>query len=185
MTTDEKQLIKALHNEGTKREAFATMVRIHQEMLYCIIRRIVLVHEDADDVLQNTFIKAWQGIDGFRGDSSLKTWLYRIATHEAFDLLEKKKKITVSIDDEESNVGTKLAQSLESDVYFDGDETELELQKAIATLPYKQKLVFNMKYFEDMKYEEISEVLGTSVGALKASYHHAVQKISNFLGIND
>lgn len=185
MTMDEKHLIEAMRCEDTKRDAFATMVRMYQEMLYCIIRRMVLVHEDADDVLQNTFIKAWHGIDKFRGDSTLKTWLYRIATHEALDFLERKKKEMVSIDDENPNVGMMLAHSLESDVYFDGDETELELQKAIATLPHKQKLVFNMKYFEDMKYEEISDVLGTSVGALKASYHHAVQKISFFLGIID
>lgn len=183
MVEDELQLINALRNEATRREAFEVMVRRYQEQLYRVVRRMVLSHEDADDVMQNVFIKAWQGLDGFRAESSLGTWLYRIASHESLDFLQKNKS-GLSLDDE-ANVSQAVANQLESDPYFDGDETELQLQQAIATLPQKQRLVFNMKYFEDMKYEEISAVLGTSVGALKTSYHLAVQKITAFFGMRD
>ncbi len=185
MLDDELQLINALRNEDTRRDAFAQMVRKYQESLYRVIRRMVLVHEDADDVLQNTFLKAWQGLDGFRGDSSLGTWLYRIASHESIDFLQKQKSQGISLDDDGMKAAQYVASRLESDPFFDGDETELQLQQAIATLPKKQRLVFNMKYFEEMKYEEISKALGTSVGALKASYHLAVQKISDFFGMHD
>ncbi len=183
MVEDELQLINALRNEATRREAFEVMVRRYQEQLYRVVRRMVLSHEDADDVMQNVFIKAWQGLDGFRAESSLGTWLYRIASHESLDFLQKNK-AGLSLDDE-ANVSQAVANQLESDPYFDGDETELQLQQAVATLPQKQRLVFNMKYFEDMKYEEISAVLGTSVGALKTSYHLAVQKITAFFGMRD
>ena len=185
MTNDEKQLIEALRNESTRREAFERMVRRYQEPLYRVIRRIVLVHEDADDVLQNTFVKAWQGIANFRGDSSLSTWLYRIASNESLDFISRQKRNGLSLDDDETKVAQAVANRLESDPYFDGEETELQLQQAIAQLPKKQRLVFTMKYYDEMKYEEISSVLGTSVGALKASYHHAVQKISTFFGLLD
>ncbi len=185
MTNDEKQLIEALHNEATRREAFERMVRKYQEPLYRVIRRIVLVHEDADDVLQNTFIKAWQGMANFRGDSSLSTWLYRIASNESLDFVSRQKHKGLSLDDDEKKVAQAVASRLESDPYFDGDETEMQLQQAIALLPKKQRQVFTMKYYEEMKYEEMSSVLGTSVGALKASYHHAVQKISTFFGLLD
>lgn len=185
MQIDERQLIASLRNESTRRDAFSVLVRRHQEQLYHMIRRIVLVHEDADDVLQNTFIKAWQGLEGFRGDSSIGTWLYRIATHEALDFIEKQKHKGVSLDDDETRAAQAVANQLESDPFFDGDETELQLQEAIATLPKKQRVVFNMKYYEDMKYEDMSKALGTSVGALKASYHIAVQKISAFFGLRD
>lgn len=185
MTNDEKQLIEALRNESTRREAFERMVRRYQEPLYRVIRRIVLVHEDADDVLQNTFVKAWQGIANFRGDSSLSTWLYRIASNESLDFISRQKRNGLSLDDDETKVAQAVASRLESDPYFDGEETELQLQQAIAQLPKKQRLVFTMKYYDEMKYEEMSSVLGTSVGALKASYHHAVQKISTFFGLLD
>ena len=180
MQRDEKQLILLLRDESTRREAFAEVVRTYQEPLYRMVRRIVLIHEDADDVLQNTFIKAWQGLDKFRGDSSLGTWLYRIASHEALDHLERNKRLCASIDDDEHPGHMSLASRLESDPYFDGDETQQQLQQAIRMLPDKQRAVFNMKYFEEMKFEEISEVFGTSVGALKASYHFAVKKITAY-----
>lgn len=185
MRDDELQLIQALRNESTRRSAFEQLVRKYQEPLYRLIRRTVLVHEDADDVLQNTFIKAWQGLDNFRGDASLGTWLYRIASHEALDWLDKQKHQSVSLDDDERKAAKAIASRLESDPFFDGDETELQLQQAIAMLPNKQRLVFNMKYFQEMKYEEISAALGTSVGALKTSYHLAVKKISTFFGLQD
>lgn len=179
-------LLEALRNESTRKEAFSKLVRTNQQQLYYSIRRIVVLHEDTDDVLQNTFIKAWQGIDNFRGESSLSTWLYRIAMHEALDHLERKKHHNgLSIDDDQQNAARAMAAQLESDPYFDGDETEIQLQEAIAQLPNKQRLVFNMKYFDDMKYEDMSAVLGTSVGALKASYHHAVQKIAAFFNLHD
>lgn len=186
MIGDEMQLIQQLRNEGTRRSAFAKLVSLHQQKLYYMVRRMVLVHEDADDVLQNTFIKAWQAIDNFRGDSSLATWLYRIAAHEALDHLERKRRsAAISIDENAEGGLLSLADQLASDTYFDGDAVQMQLQKAIAGLPDKQRLVFNLKYFDEMKYEQMSEVLGTSVGSLKASYHHAVQKISAFFHFND
>lgn len=179
-------LLDALRNESTRREAFSELVRTHQQQLYNSVRRIVVLHEDADDVLQNTFIKAWQALDTFRGDSSISTWLYRIAMHEALDHLESKRRHNgLSIDDDRQKAARALAAQLESDPYFDGDETEIRLQEAIAQLPNKQRLVFHMKYYDEMKYEDISAVLGTSVGALKASYHHAVQKIAAFFNLKD
>jgi RNA polymerase sigma-70 factor (ECF subfamily) len=140
------------------------------------VRRIVLVHEDADDVLQNTFIKAWNNIENFHGDSKLLTWLSRIAINESLDFMRKKKNhMIVSMDDEGG-----VASMLMSDNYFDGDETEAQLQEAIAQLPDVQRTVFNLRYYDEMKYSEISKVLNTSEGALKASYHIAVKKISEF-----
>lgn len=150
----------------------------YKERLYWHIRRIVLNHDDADDVLQNTFIKVFRNIDGFKGDSKLYSWIYRIATNESLTFLKQKSK-KAGISDEE--LKQSLVENLQSDVYFEGDEIQLKLQKAMATLPDKQKLVFNMKYFQEMKYEEISEVLETSVGALKTSYHLAVKKIETYL----
>jgi len=139
---------------------------------------MVLVHDDANDVMQNTFLKAWNGIDSFRGDSLISTWLYRIATNESLTFLTNKRlKNLQSMDDEESL----MFQNLQADSYFDGNEVEQKLQEAILTLPEKQRLVFNMKYFEDITYEEMESILGTSVGALKASFHHAVKKIERFL----
>ena len=142
---------------------------------------MVLNHDDADDVLQNTFIKAWTGLDSFRAEARLSTWLFRIANNETLNFMERRRQ-TMSLDDEAA-VG--VAAQLQSDPYFDGDETERQLQEAIAQLPDRQRQVFSLKYFEEMKYEEMSEVLGTSVGSLKASYFHAVKKIADFFGSHD
>jgi len=178
MALDEEKIIKMLQNENSVKEAFSIIVQQYSEQLYWLIRKIVLSHEDANDVLQNTFLKVWTNISSFRGDSKLITWLYRIATNESITYLNKQRaQNNIPIDDEESF----LSDKLESDTYFDGDEAQLKLQKAILSLPEKQRLVFNMKYFDEMKYEEISEILGTSVGGLKASYHHAVKKIEEYL----
>jgi RNA polymerase sigma-70 factor (ECF subfamily) len=179
---EDSKLIEKLHNQDTQREAFAELVDVYSEALYWQIRKIILSHDDANDVLQNTFIKVWTSIDGFRGDSKLSTWLYRIAINESISYLNKQRSLhNVSIDDTDSFLITKL----ESDPYFDGDEAQLKLQKALLILPEKQRIVFNMKYFDEMKYEDMSEILETSVGALKASYHHAVKKIEEFLSTDD
>lgn len=176
MTTD-RQLIENLNNPKTQRRAFEQVVRQYSEQLYWQIRRIVLTHEDANDVLQNTFIKAWQGLEGFHGDSKLLTWLSRIAINESLDFMRRQKNVaTVSTDDEDAGV----ANMLMADDYFDGDETEAQLQQAIAQLPDVQRTVFQLRYYEEMKYSEISRLLNTSEGALKASYHIAVKKISEF-----
>ncbi|MBR0432641.1 MAG: sigma-70 family RNA polymerase sigma factor [Bacteroidaceae bacterium] len=178
---NEQQIVEQLHDVKRREQAFTMLVDHFKEQLYWQIRRMVLSHDDADDVLQNTFIKAWTGLEGFRGDSKLSTWLFRIANNETLNFLERKRQ-ALSIDDEAA-VG--VAARLESDPYFDGDETERQLQEAIAQLPAKQRQVFNLKYFDEMKYEEMSDLLGTSVGALKASYHHAVKKISDFFNRHD
>lgn len=167
--------VERLRNPVTRMEAFSELVETMTPMLYQQIRRIVQYHEDTDDVLQNTFMKAWLSLDSFRGDSQLSTWIYRIALNESLTFLQRQHS-GESLSYEESTV----ARTLESDPYFDGDETERMLQEAIATLPDKQRIVFNLKYFEEMKYEEMSQLLDTSVGALKASYHLAVKKIENF-----
>ncbi len=178
--TDEqtKDLLNRFRNPASRNMAFSELVNRFQERLYWHIRRIVIDHDDADDVLQNTFIKAFNNLDRFREDSQLFTWLYRIATNEALTFLKKKRKnIFVSLND----VAHELSSTLESDPELSGDAIQLKLQQAILTLPTKQRLVFNMKYFEEMKYEEIAEITGTSVGALKASYHHAVKKIEAYM----
>ncbi|WP_136468144.1 RNA polymerase sigma factor [Flagellimonas onchidii] len=174
----EETLVNELKNKESQAKAFEVLVNTYKERLYWHIRRIVLNHDDADDVLQNTFIKVYRNIDGFKGDSKLYSWMYRIATNESLTFLKQKSK-KLGISDEELKMS--LVENLQSDVYFEGDEIQLKLQKALATLPDKQKLVFTMKYFQEMKYEEISEVLETSVGALKASYHLAVKKIETYL----
>lgn len=174
----ESDLIKRLHDPKMQQFAFSELVKEYSEPLYWQIRKIVLSHDDANDVLQNTFIKVWTSIDNFRGDSKLSTWLYRIAINESITFLNKQRaSVNISIDDTD----TFLISKLEGDEYFDGDEAQLRLQKAILTLPEKQRIVFNMRYFNEMKYEDMSDILETSVGALKASYHHAVKKIEEFL----
>lgn len=173
---NEQLIVEQLRDGAQRQRAFTLLVEHFKEQLYWQIRRMVLSHDDADDVLQNTFIKAWTGLDGFRGDAKLSTWLFRIANNETLNFLERRRQ-QLSLDDEAA-VG--VSARLESDPYFDGDETARQLQEAIASLPDKQRQVFNLKYYEEIKYEEMSELLGTSVGALKASYHHAVKKISDF-----
>lgn len=175
---NEEQLLEEIRDPETGRRGFEKLVVEYSERLYWQIRKMVLSHDDANDILQDTFIKAWMNIDNFRGESKLTTWLYRIAINESITFLNKKRnQNNISVDDEDSF----LLNTLESDTYFDGDEAQKLLQKAILTLPDKQRLVFQMKYFEEMKYEEMSDILGTSVGALKASYHHATKKIEKFL----
>ncbi len=176
------QIIQNFKDPEKREAAFSGLVSKYQERLYWHCRKIVINHEDADDAMQNTFIKVWKSLAEFRADSGLYTWLYRIATNESLTVLKQKKKFLnhTSIDE---YIQTQ-SDNLTSDSYFDGDETEIKLQKAILTLPEKQRLVFNMKYYDDMKYNEISDILGTSVGALKASYHHAVKKIEIFMKID-
>ena len=173
---DESGIIERLHNPRTKRKAFEDLVNHFSRQLYWQIHYIVQNHDDTDDVLQNTMLKAWKGIDNFRGESSITTWLYRIAYNESMTWMKQNKGME-SIDDEDFT-GT---NSFVADENFDGDATQMLLQQAISTLPTKQRQVFCMKYFEDLKYEEISGKVGTSVGALKASYHLAVEKITKFI----
>jgi len=175
---DEKIFIAQLINPKTQNEAFKKLVYEYQKPLYYHIRNIVLNHDDADDVLQNTFIKVFSNIQNFKGESKLFSWIYRIATNESLTFIEQRAR-KQGISNEE--LQQKSINKLESDVYFEGDIIQLKLQKAIASLPEKQQLVFKMKYFEEMKYENMSEILDTSVGALKASYHHAVKKIEEYL----
>ncbi|MBN2213823.1 MAG: sigma-70 family RNA polymerase sigma factor [Bacteroidales bacterium] len=175
--TDE-DILKLFRTEDRKDYAFNILVRKYQERLYWHVRRILIGHDDTDDILQNTFIKAWSGLDKFREASAIYTWLYRIATNEALAFLKKKKrKYLLPVTDVEKQLSSKI----ETDEYFDGDELQLKLQKAVLSLPGKQRVVFNMKYFDEMKYEEIAAIMNTSVGALKASFHHAVKKIEKYL----
>ena len=178
---DEKAFLSELSNPKTQNDAFKKLLELYQKPLYFHIRNIVLNHDDADDVLQNTFIKVFSNVKNFKGDSKLYSWMYRIATNESLTFLQQKAKKS-GISNEE--VQNRAINNLESDVYFEGDEIQLKLQKAIAILPEKQQLVFKMKYFEEMKYEEMSQILDTSVGALKASYHIASKKIEEFLKSN-
>ena len=170
----EEEIIKQLRDPAHQRDAFAQVVNFYGEKLYWQIRKMVLDHDDANDLLQNTFLKAWMNIDYFRGEAKLSTWLYKIAINECITFLNRQRvQNNVSIDDTD----VFLLERLKGDEYFDGDAAQMKLQKAILTLPEKQRAVFNMKYFDDMKYEDMSEIFGTSVGALKASYHHAVKKV--------
>tara|TARA_R100000353_G_scaffold176098_3_gene148870 strand:+ start:21281 stop:21829 length:549 start_codon:yes stop_codon:yes gene_type:complete len=179
---EEKQLVTALQTEAEKERAFRELVAQDKQRLYWQIRNIVLDHEDADDVLQNTFIKIYRNIDSFKGDSKLHTWMYRIAANESITFLNKKaKRKNVSLE----NVKDAALRNLETDVYFEGDALQLQFQKAIATLPEKQRLIFTMKYFEDHTFEELSEILETSTGGLKSSYHIAVKKITAYIKNNE
>ncbi len=180
--TNDQQILDSLKDPSSRELAFRQLISTYKERLYWHIRKMVLNHDDADDVLQNTCIKIWNGIDSFRAESSLFTWLYRIATNESITFLnQRKRRMMTGLSDGNEF----LIQNLESDSYFDGDEWQMLLQKAIATLPDKQRIVFNMKYFDEIKYEEMSVILGTSVGALKASYHHAVKKVEEYVKTNE
>lgn len=172
------ELVQALKTDTSKEKAFRILVSAYKERLYWHIRKIVITHDDADDVLQNTFIKVFNNIQNFKGDSKLFSWMYRIATNEALTHLKQNAKY-LQISSEELQI--QKVNNLTSDVYFEGDAIQLKLQKAIATLPSKQQLVFNMKYFDEISYKEMSEILETSEGALKTSYHLAKQKIEKFL----
>ena len=173
---NEREVLELLQEESTQRKGFEMIVSQYSEQLYWQIRRMVLSHEDANDLLQNTFIKAWTNIDYFRAEAKLSTWLYRIALNECLTFLNKQRANMVAIDDPEA-IGVQI---LDSDSYFSGDRIQLLLQKALLSLPEKQRMVFNLKYYQEMKYEDMSDIFGTSVGALKASYHHAVKKIEKF-----
>ena len=181
----EEKLIRQLRDPATREQAFTLLVSEYQEQLYWQIRRMVTSHQDTDDVLQNVFMKAWQGLDSFRAESRLSTWLYRIAYNETLNYLKRNSHNSISLSTADSDDEGGMRIDLESDSFFDGDEAERRLQEAIAQLPPKQRQVFNMKYFQEMKYEDMSEILGTSIGALKASYHHAVQKVTSFFEDND
>lgn len=177
---DEKRLVEMLKDKSTAHKAFETLVDAYSEPLYWQIRKLVAGHNDTDDLLQNVFLKAWKNIHNFRGEAKLSTWLHKIAINESLNFLQQEKQKREMTDVGEDDY---LLSKIEAESYLDGDAIETELQKAIAALPEKQRLVFNMRYFDDIKYEEISEILGTSVGALKASYHHAVKKISAHFGL--
>lgn len=175
---DEQQIMRLLSKAETQRKGFELLVRSYSEQLYWMIRRIVQVHDDANDVLQNTFLKAWNGLDSYHGDAKIGTWLSRIAINESLDFLRRRKQQTVSMDD------VSMSPFI-ADEYFDGSEAEAMLQEAIATLPDVQRTVFLLRYFEEKKYSEISQLLNTSEGALKASYHIAVKKISDYFKSRD
>ena len=181
MMISDKEMTDMIADARTRREGFEALVRQYSEPLYWKIRHIVINHEDADDVLQNAFVKAWTNLDSFQGKSSLSTWLYRIAINEALDFLRRKKQmVNISTEDEPG-----LASRLLADDYFDGDQIQAELQEAVAQLPDVQRTVFTLKYYDNMKYSEMSKVLSTSEGALKASYHLAVKKITDFFNRKD
>jgi RNA polymerase sigma factor (sigma-70 family) len=179
---DDAVILEKFQDEKTRNEAFNLLLKKYQQKIYWHIRRMVINHDDADDLVQDVFIKIWKSLESFRSDAQLYTWMYRIATNECITFINRKKlRNNVPLDD----VSHELSESLADSSYFDGDKAQLKLQKALLTLPEKQKLVFNMKYYDEMKYEEISEVLGTSVGALKSSFHLAVKKIEAYLLAED
>lgn len=176
--TDDKELLFLFKEEATRESAYTRIIKKYQEKLYWHIRRLVIDHEDANDVLQNMFIKVWKGLDNFREDSQLYTWLYRIATNESLTFLQQqKKRRSVSLSDDESFLSNKLV----ADKDFDSNKLEWKLQLAIQKLPERQRTVFNLRYFSEMPYQEMSKVLETSEGSLKASYHHAVKKIEDYI----
>ncbi len=178
VTTQDSELLVEFRNPGTREKAFTAIIRKYQEKLYWHIRRMVIDHEDTNDVLQNVFIRVWNGLENFREDSQLYTWLYRIATNESLTFIEQqKKKASVSL----STVESGLSNKIKADKHFDPNRLEWKLQVAIQQLPEKQRVVFNLRYYDEMPYEEMSRVLETSEGALKASYHHAVKKIEDYI----
>jgi len=178
VTVQDTELLFQFRNPETKEKAFTAIIQKYQEKLYWHIRRMVVEHEDANDVLQNVFIRVWNGLENFREDSQLYTWLYRIATNECLSYLEQqKRKSTAALDETESGLSNKIV----ADKYFDPNKLEWKLQLAIQQLPEKQRVVFTLRYYDEMPYEEMSRVLDTSEGALKASYHHAVKKIEDYI----
>ena len=175
---EDEEILALFAVERTRNEAFNLLISKYQEKIYWHVRRLVIDHDDADDLVQEVFIKVWKNLEKFRSDSKLYTWIYRIATNESITFLNKKKQQNNTPFDE---VSEELAESLVASSYFNGDKIQMKLQQALLTLPEKQRLIFNMKYFDDLKYDEISEILGTSVGALKASFHIAVKKNEVFM----
>lgn len=174
----DKELLELFSKDESKHLAFNIIMRDNREKVYWHVRRMLVDHDDTDDVVQNCFLKAWDNLDGFRGDSAIFTWLYRIASNEALTFLKKKKRrFFLPISDVESELSNKM----DSDPLYTGDKIRMALDKAVLKLPERQRMVFNMKYYDEMKYEDISSILGVTVGALKASYHHAVKKIENEL----
>ena len=177
-TASDQELLAAFKDEATRERAFNTIIKKYQERLYWHVRRMVINHEDANDVLQNTFIKIWNYMEGFRGESNLYTWMYRIATNETLTFLAKeKKRMSITLSEDENNP----IYQIKAESGFDVNKLEWKLQLAIESLPTKQKLVFNLRYYDEMPYEQMSQVLETSTGALKASYHHAVKKVEEFI----
>jgi RNA polymerase sigma factor (sigma-70 family) len=178
MNENDQQILEKIRSPFTREMGYRLLIETHQRKVYQVIRRMVLIHEDADDLTQNTFVKAFRHLEKFEGNSSLFTWLYRIATNEALSFLEKKKKrFFLSVDDHQE----KLESYLDQPGSLNGDQIQLKLEKALLKLPDKQRLVFHLKYQEELSYDEMAEITGTSVGALKASYHHAVKKIEQFV----
>lgn len=175
---EDSEILEQFLNIKTRDEAFNLLLNKYQQKIYWHIRRLVIDHDDADDLVQDTFIKVWKNLEKFRSDSQLYTWIYRIATNESITFLNKKKQRNNTPLDE---VSAELAETLIASSHFNGDKVQLKLQQALLTLPEKQRLIFNMKYFDDLKYDEIAEITGTSVGALKASFHIAVKKVEIFM----
>lgn len=182
METDDKEIIELFHVKNQREKAFRMLVDKYKEKMYWHIRKIVISHEDSDDILQNVFIKIWQGLKEFRYESRLYTWMYRIATNESINFLNEKKR---KVYGHTSEINEMLENTLESDGWFSGDEIQKELQKAILKLTERQRLIFNMKYFDDMSYEDIAVILEVAVGTLKATYHNAVKKIEESMRIAD
>lgn len=175
---EDQELLLKIKNEESRNYGFNLLVRKYQERIYWLVRKMVIDHDDADDLVQEIFIKVWQHLDQYRSDSKLFTWIYRIAVNECLGFLRKKKKrFLLPI----VNVENELSKKIDDSSQMDGDEIQLKLQKALLTLPEKQRLVFNMKYYDELKYEEMAEILGGTTGSLKASYHHAVKKIESYL----
>ncbi|MFN5476297.1 MAG: RNA polymerase sigma factor [Sphingobacteriales bacterium] len=178
ITTDDKELLELFRDPSQRERAYTAIVKKYQEKIYWHVRRMVVDHDDAHDVVQNVFIKVWKGLDNFREDAKLYTWLYRIASNESLTFIEQqKKRQIVSFEDAQSG----LADRLKADKDFDPNKLEWKLQMAIQQLPEKQKLVFSLRYYDEMPYEDMSRILETSEGALKASYHHAVKKIEEYI----
>lgn len=178
----EEELYVLLASPDTRASAFSRVVKLYSQQIYWQLRRMVYSHEDANDLVQNTFVKAWEALDGFRGESKVSTWLYRIAMYEGLNYIkQEKRKQEMYLRPEDEEMADFLMTKLESDEYFDGDDYERRFQQALQTLPEKQGLVFRLRYYDEMPYEEIATITGTSVGALKASYHHAVKKIEALL----